>query len=296
MLPHVTLYSLVLIILMQACARPVAQFTWEGDPPPAPAAIQFENHSLHASSFRWEMGDGQLSDLKSPEHVFALSGSYTVALTARRGKKEDRVEKTIHIPAPEPCLVEVQTPFGQMVIQLYDETPLHRDNFLKLAEEGFYDSLLFHRVIKGFMIQGGDPNSRGAGPDTRLGAGGPGYMVDAEIHPDLVHTKGALCAARMSDGVNPQRKSSGSQFYIVQGNKATDAILDGIESKKGFRYTAEQRKTYKYVGGTPHLDGDYTVFGRVVEGMDVIDHIAAVRTAPGDRPEVDVWMTLRVIR
>lgn len=287
---------IAILMLLQACTRPIAQFTWIGEPPSAPAEIRFDNQSSHANTYHWDLGDGTSSNLTSPQHTYRLSGSYTIALTAIRGSKSDRIEKTIQIPAPEPCLVEINTPHGRMIVRLYDETPLHRDNFIRLVEEGFYDSLLFHRVIRGFMIQGGDPNSRDAGPDTRLGSGGPGYLIDAEFRSGLVHTKGALCAARMSDGVNPQKKSSGSQFYIVQGNKATDAILNGIEASKGFRYTAEQRKTYKNIGGTPHLDQDYTVFGQVIEGLEVIDRIAAVRTEQGDRPEQQVWMTMRVIK
>ena len=284
------------LVALGSCAKPLADFAWTGDDSLAPAEFRFENRSMHADRFTWDFGDGTASEEAAPSHVYSLSGDYTVSLTARRKGKEHRAERKLTVHAPVPCLVEILTPYGRMVVQLYDETPKHRDNFIHLVEQGYYDSLLFHRVIRGFMVQGGDPNSRGAAPEARLGSGGPGYQVDAEILPSLVHHKGALCAARMSDGVNPQRRSSGSQFYIVQGNKATDGILDGVEARKGFRYTAEQRETYKRVGGTPHLDQDYTVFGMVIEGLDVIDKIAATPTRAGDRPEEDVWMVIRVVK
>lgn len=284
------------ILLLASCARPVADFTWSPESASAPAEIRFENRSRSADSWLWEFGDGASDTDSAPVHRFRESGNFPVSLTAYRGKRSHRLEKTIQITAPEPCLVEILTPYGRMVALLSDETPKHRDNFIKLIEAGFYDSLLFHRVIRGFMIQGGDPNSRGAGADARLGSGGPGYQVDAEFRPTLVHHKGALCAARMGDGVNPLKKSSGSQFYIVQGNKASDGILDGVEARKEFRYTAEQRERYKTIGGTPHLDMDYTVFGQVIEGLEVIDRIAEARTQPGDRPETDVWMILRIVK
>ena len=287
---------LLALVALGSCAKPLADFAWTGDDSHAPAEFRFENRSKHADRFTWDFGDGTASEEAAPSHVYSLSGDYTVSLTARRKGKEHRAERKLIVHAPVPCLVEILTPYGRMVVQLYDETPKHRDNFIHLVEQGYYDSLLFHRVIRGFMVQGGDPNSRGAAPEARLGSGGPGYQVDAEILPSLVHHKGALCAARMSDGVNPQRRSSGSQFYIVQGNKATDGILDGVEARKGFRYTAEQRETYKRVGGTPHLDQDYTVFGMVIEGLDVIDKIAATPTRAGDRPEEDVWMGIRVVK
>ncbi len=185
-------------------------------------------------------------------------------------------------------MIEMQTTAGRMLLQLYDETPLHRDNFIKLAEEGYYDSLLFHRVIREFMIQGGDPDSKNAPKGKQLGQGGPGYTVPAEFIDSLIHLKGALAAARTGDMVNPQKASSGSQFYIVQGRKFTDAELNSLEMRSGKKYSEEAREAYKTIGGTPHLDGAYTVYGRVVEGLDVLDAIGQVPTAPGDRPLEDV--------
>ncbi len=184
--------------------------------------------------------------------------------------------------------VKIETTKGTMTVMLYDDTPLHRDNFVKLAESGFYEDLLFHRVIKNFMIQGGDPESKEAPAGKSLGMGGPGYTIPAEIQSNRFHKKGALAAARTGDQVNPKRESSGSQFYIVQGQKYTDMQLDNLEKQMGIKFTDQQRDSYVEEGGTPHLDNQYTVFGEVTEGINVIDKIAAVETARGDRPIEDV--------
>jgi peptidyl-prolyl cis-trans isomerase B (cyclophilin B) len=188
--------------------------------------------------------------------------------------------------------VNIETEYGKIVVKLYNETPQHRDNFIKLVKEGFYKDLLFHRVIKDFMIQGGDPESKDAPSGKMLGSGGPGYTVPAEFDSSLIHKKGALSAARMGDQVNPKKASSGSQFYIVQGQKYTPSALQSMSAQTGVKYTAEQEKIYDSIGGTPFLDMQYTVFGEVVEGLDIIDKIAAVQTAPGDRPVKDVKFTI----
>ena len=249
---------------------------------------------------------------------------------------------------PEDHIVLIKTDYGDIKIKLYNETPLHRDNFLKLTKEGFYDGLLFHRVIQNFMIQGGDPESRNASEGKRLGNGGPGYTIPAEIHyPQLFHKKGVIAAAREGDAFNPEKRSSGSQFYIVQGKTFTDEQLDEIEDRvnklkkqeifydlmpkyedsimiyqrkgdieasgrlqKELRDMVEKkyaetkkyvipeniREVYKTIGGTPHLDGNYTVFGEVIEGLDVVDSIAAVKTDRFDRPLKDVRMTIEVVK
>lgn len=241
--------------------------------------------------------------------------------------------------------VVLSTEYGEMVVVLYNDTPLHRDNFLKLTKEGFYDGLLFHRVIRDFMIQGGDPDSKGAAPGKRLGGGGPGYQIPAEIVKGHYHKKGALAAARQGDNVNPERKSSGSQFYIVQGKVYDEATLQQFEQQqkfnavraeamkmyrsqgdmvqryqregksdslsmlqisvqekaekivegKNFELLQEQRQAYTTIGGTPHLDGAYTVFGEVVEGLDVIDKIANAETAQGDRPVKDIVLKVKIL-
>lgn len=191
--------------------------------------------------------------------------------------------------------VKIKTGFGDITIRLFHETPLHRDNFLKLAGQGFYDSLLFHRVIQGFMIQGGDPLSRNAPAGQPLGTGDPGYTLPAEIVQGVFHRKGALAAARLGDQMNPERRSSGSQFYIVQGRRWTEEELNIMEQRRGFPFTAEERAIYVSEGGTPHLDQAYTVFGQVLDGFEVLDSIAAVPTGPGNRPLQDVVMQIIVL-
>jgi peptidyl-prolyl cis-trans isomerase B (cyclophilin B) len=239
--------------------------------------------------------------------------------------------------------VRIQTMLGDIVVRLYDETPIHRDNFVKLVKEGYYDGTLFHRVIKDFMIQGGDPDSKGAPSGKMLGVGGPDYTLEAEIKDGLFHKRGALAAARQGDEVNPERRSSGSQFYIVWGqvynegqlhqfskqlkmqkiqsafNKLArehhDEILQmrrernraGLQELQdklaaeadaqvtGGGLTEEQRMVYSTIGGTPHLDGQYTVFGEVEEGLDVVEMIQGTTTGRGDRPIGDIEMRITVI-
>ncbi|BDS12844.1 peptidylprolyl isomerase [Aureispira anguillae] len=203
--------------------------------------------------------------------------------------------KSIYNPkSPEYApIVEMTTTYGVVEMQLYASTPKHRDNFVKLVKQGFYDSLLFHRVINNFMIQGGDPESKGAAPNVMLGNGGPGYTIPAEFVDSLIHLKGALAAARMGDAVNPNKESSGSQFYIVQGQKVKPAILKQMQARNNIKYTEEQQKAYAEIGGTPHLDGSYTVFGRVIKGLDVIDKIAVVQVR-NSRPIKDVILKMKL--
>lgn len=250
-------------------------------------------------------------------------------------KKQETV--VIDTIIPNSNFVLIETEFGNMKIKLFDKTPKHKANFLKLANNGFFNGLLFHRVIKDFMIQGGDPESRNAAAGVMLGNGGPGYQIDAEFNDSLFHKKGVIAAAREGDQVNPQKKSSGSQFYIVQGKKYTDdelknmeeqislndyitkhpkiqekfealqqtkdgdglnSLIEKIKKKSDFvlnKIPEFKRKAYKEVGGTPFLDNNYTVFGEVIEGMDVIDKIANVKTAQGDRPLKDVKIKIKVI-
>src|SRR5690606_21903008 len=242
-------------------------------------------------------------------------------------------------------VVTIHTKYGDMVVLLFDETPQHKKNFIKLAQEGFYDSLLFHRVIQGFMIQGGDPDSKRSKPGERLGNGGPGYTVPAEIDPRFIHERGVLSAARLGNEINPSKASSGSQFYIVQGrvftpdelttdqeqlNKGLQQILlkpenqplfdtlsrlyqmgdmDGymkkvislkprIKAETGLeldkRIDPRRLEVYTTVGGAPHLDGEYTVFGKVIKGLDVIDWIAEQPTDGNDRPLENIHMTVTV--
>ena len=242
--------------------------------------------------------------------------------------------------------VKIQTTLGDIIVRLYDETPLHRDNFIKLAKEGYYNGTLFHRVIKDFMIQGGDPDSKGAPAGKHLGVGGPSYTLDAEIKPGLFHKRGALAAARQGDEVNPERKSSGSQFYIVWGKVYNKNQLNQLakqleiqEAQKTFDnlafqqratimqmrrernqsglqelqekmaaeamaqakangpiLTDEQKEVYSTIGGTPHLDNQYTVFGEVEEGLDIVEEIQKTATGRNDRPQEDIVMTMTILK
>lgn len=242
-------------------------------------------------------------------------------------------------------VVTIKTSQGEMVAILYDETPKHKENFIKLAKEHYFDSLLFHRVIQGFMIQGGDPDSKKAKPETKLGMGGPGYTIDAEFNPKYFHEKGSLSAARWDDQQNPTKASNGSQFYIVQGtvfsenelktdqaklnqglqkyfeNRANKPVYDSlvklyqannlkgyqtylislkpvVEQETGLKLdkdiSPERLKAYTTVGGAPHLDDQYTVFGKVIKGLDVIDKIASVPKGAGNRPQEDIRMMVTV--
>lgn len=191
--------------------------------------------------------------------------------------------------------VKIITPYGKMIIALSDETPRYRDNFIHLVRKRFYDGLLFHRVIRDFMIQGGDPHSRGAASGQPLGDGDVGYTLPARFLPDLYHHKGALAAARQGDQVNPEKASSGCQFYIVEGKKYSDGELSAIEMRTGHPFTADQRKVYETEGGTPFLDGSYTVFGQLVKGTEVLDSIASAPTDARDRPEKDIPMKIRLV-
>jgi cyclophilin family peptidyl-prolyl cis-trans isomerase len=252
-----------------------------------------------------------------------------------------------NIKKPEETIVSIKTDFGEIKVKLYNDTPKHRDNFIKMTSEGFYNDLLFHRVINKFMIQGGDPNSRNAEPTALLGSGSPGYTIPAEINPKYFHKKGALAAARLGGPKNPMKESSGSQFYIVQGKVFNAGELDTLEiymnkqrkdlmlkenfqavnsqltdfqqknDKEGFdkmiaeinmkvdslfdatpKYiiSPEKRQTYTTIGGYPSLDGEYTVFGEVIEGFDVIDKIAAVKTNSANRPLENVKMKIELVK
>lgn len=195
--------------------------------------------------------------------------------------------------SPDHYYVAVSTDKGEGVIKLYNETPLHRDNFVKLVHAGTYDSLMFHRVIRNFMIQGGDPDSKNAMKGQPLGRNSIGERIDAEFRQHLIHKRGAVAAARDN---NPEKASSGSQFYIVQGRSFTSAGLDSLEEfrlKK--KLTDLQRQTYQNTGGVPHLDGEYTVFGELVRGLELVDEIASVKTDRQDRPVEDQRMVLRLL-
>ena len=198
---------------------------------------------------------------------------------------------------PKNQYIRIKTEFGECIVKLYNETPLHRENFLKLAKDGYYNGTLFHRVIKDFMIQGGDPDSKTAKPDSLLGEGGPKYTIPAEFRDSLFHKKGVLAAARECDMVNPKKESSGSQFYLVQGKVFTDEQLNSLEEKRlKFKIPEYQRQVYKTIGGTPHLDRNYTVYGEIVVGLDMVDKIAMLQTDKNNRPNQDVKMDISILK
>ena len=195
---------------------------------------------------------------------------------------------------PKNQYVRIKTDLGECIIKLYNETPLHRDNFVKLAKKHELDGTLFHRVIKDFMIQGGDPDSRTAKPDSALGETSIGPDIPAEFRDSLFHKKGALGAARDD---KPEKSSSGSQFYLVQGKVFTDEQLDAVETNRlKAKIPTWQREVYKTIGGTPHLDRNYTVYGEIVKGLDLVDKVAAVPTGTADRPVTDVRMTVSLLK
>ena len=221
------------------------------------------------------------------EFFFAFLACLFVCASSVAKKKEKR------------SVVRIETSMGNIRVALSDDTPIHRDNFLKLASTGFYDGTLFHRVIQDFMIQGGDPDSKGAAPDIPLGDGGPGYTLEAEfLLPYLYHWRGVIAAAREPDDINPEMRSSGSQFYIVWGKKQTPASIKKVKSmlaEKGVTLTSQMVDDYIMRGGTPHLDGTYTVFGEVIEGMDVVETIQRVKTDKKDRPLQDVVVQKMIV-
>jgi len=234
-------------------------------------------------AFSISISNGQI--IKNPVAITAASKTQPTV--------KDKPKATLAIPKTEETRVKITTDSGIIVIRLYDQTPLHRDNFIKLVDNHFYDSLLFHRVIAGFMIQGGDPESKSAVPNQLLGKGDIGYTIPAEFDSTLFHKKGALAAART---LNAQKASSGCQFYIVQGKKMTDQELSAIENLKGLYFSPTKRKAYTELGGTPKLDMDYTVFGEVETGMEVVDRIARSQKNELNRPNTDIRMKMERIK
>jgi peptidylprolyl isomerase len=287
------------------------------------------------------------------KRIFFIASVLLIAsITGSFAKTKTEISEGTLLPKKKETMVLISTNFGDITIKLYNETPHHRDNFIKLVEEGFYDSTIFHRVITQFMIQGGDPDSKNAKPGQQLGNGGPGYEINPEFRSNLYHKRGALAAAREGDRVNPEKKSSGSQFYIVQGRvftkeemeiqmqranqeaissffatfindpknlkyrkqvdscrtaKDMDGLMklqkeleelnkDEIAKISTVKFNKEQMELYTTVGGAPHLDGAYTVFGEVVSGIDVIDKIAAVEKDGSNRPLVDIKMNMKILK
>ncbi len=220
-----------------------------------------------------------LASCSSPKKVKTEENSATTGATEQTSQNNNTQKMT---------KVLLKTTFGDITIALYDDTPQHKENFIKLVNDKFYDGLLFHRIIKGFMIQGGDPNSKTAKAGQQLGNGDVGYTIPAEFVPTRFHKRGALAAAREPDQVNPQKASSGCQFYIVDGTVYDNEKMTMIAQRTGKTFSPEQVQAYTTVGGAPWLDGDYTVFGEVVKGMEVVDKIADQQKDRNDRPLEDI--------
>lgn len=285
---------LISLYLFSACTpEPKADFEFSIPQKVSPVDITFTNTSTDADRFYWEFGDGTISTEQNPVHRYNFWGTYNVKLIAYKGEQQIEASKSFTLEKPERRKVAIVTEYGTMQAELFNFTPKHRDNFIKLVEQGFYTDLLFHRVREGFMIQGGDPDSRNAPANKTLGMGGPGYEIDAEMVAGAFHFKGALAAARNG---NPAKRSSGSQFYVVHGAPMSDSQIDNFARQRNIQYSQGQREYYKQIGGSPVLDGEYTVFGQVTEGYEVIDKIATVQTGAADRPVKDVKMTIKMIK
>lgn len=271
-----------------SCAKPVADFHMADGAQTlkAPLHLQLRNLSTNASSYEWRVNGHSVSTQEDLDHMLLESGRHIVELTANEANKSAKKTKEVILMPPMECHVIFRTTAGDMVFRLLEDTPGHLANITERIESGYYDGLLFHRVIDDFMIQGGDNKSR---------SGGRRYdepqAIPAEITPAYPHYRGALAAARMPDDINPDKESSGSQFYIVDGRALDDDKMASFQKDKYFDYTEEQLQTYTDQGGAPQLDGEYTVFGYMTHGWEVLDQIAGSATDKYDRPLTEIKIT-----
>jgi len=278
------LLTLFVCLSLWQCSTPIAAFEQvQGTELRAPADISFRNTSQKTDSYVWKVDGVIVSIANDLEHTIYDSGRHTIDLVAKSGKKSVSYSKEIFVTAPEFCSVLIETSAGDMVLELSEDTPRHLKQFTDLVDSEYYNGIYFHRVIDNFMIQVGDNNNRTNGkkydePET----------IPNEIRIDHIHLRGALAAARMPDDINPEKESSGSQFYIVDGRQFTADKMTKIEADKLNDYTEEQFDRYVEVGGAPQLDGEYTVFGRLIKGYDVLDKIAQTSTDKYDKPLEDI--------
>lgn len=278
------------VIFLASCSSPDATFVANLTAPDGPKdEISFTNRSVNCEAYVWHFGDGETSTEANPAHKYNKFGDIQIILEGKKGTSVDRDTQYINIPEPPRKKVKIETEFGVMIAELFNSTPLHRENFLKLAEASYYDGLLFHRVMDAFMVQGGDPDSRDAEPQKMLGVGGPGYTIPEEYGER--HYKGRLAAARRPTN----SASSGSQFYLVEGKPYSSIELMNVASQYKLTYTEEEKKNYQVLGGTPFLDQQYTVFGQVIEGIEVIDKISAVDVNSANRPLEDIKMKVSIV-
>jgi cyclophilin family peptidyl-prolyl cis-trans isomerase len=274
-------------ILLSSCTKVIVDFTMEINNNEAPAKYKFENKTSQAERFEWNFGDGLTSNEVSPQHVFIRSGKYEVTLNAFNKSKKKSIKKQILISPPERCLIELKTTEGNMILELSDATPKHREHYLMLADKGIVDSTLFHRVIGGFMIQGGDLGTKPnlTNDQRRENISINKTKLYPEIVDTLIHVKGSLAAARMPDEINPQKLSSPTQFYIVQGSSLNEAM---VKKSRGNATPSSIIEKYLDKGGSPQLDGEYTVFGKVIQGIEVLDIISNTPTDNDNRPIKEV--------
>ncbi len=288
----ILLFSFLLVIA--SCSEPNPDFSaGYANGEDKPTEIKFTNTSTGADGYTWYFGDGGTTTEANPVHKFNAFGNVMVVLEAMKGGASARDTQYINIPEPPRKKVRIETKYGDMIAELYNTTPLHRDNFTRLIADSYYDSLLFHRVMDNFMIQGGDPDSKYAGPDQTLGMGSPAYTIPAEI--GAPHYKGALAAARKGDQLNPEKRSSASQFYIVEGKPYSGIELANVANQYNIVYNQSQQDIYGKEGGTPFLDNQYTVFGMVIEGLEVIDSISPVKVNSANRPLEDIRMKITLV-
>lgn len=275
-----------------SCGGPKAGFKGPDDYRNAPVTLHFTNESSQAEKYFWDCGNGETSDNIITDCHYFSSGRYEVTLKAIKGKDTSLARKEIVVFPPHDCLIVMATNFGRVVFRLFNETPLHRDQFIKLAESGFYEGISFHRLIPGFVIQGGDPSTkkRQSGYTEQMNAG-----IPAEFHTRAFHTKGALAAARTNDEINPKKESSPSQFYIVLGRPVNEEQLSIFAGQKNVYYNSEISEKYRTLGGCPQLDMEYTVFGEVIEGMENIEAMSLIPTDAGDRPKSEIIIEKMII-
>jgi len=288
----ISIFSTILCLSLLQCAYPVAHFEVDSTNLSAPAVVRTKNTSRNATSYEWRLNDVLITDASNFTHTFLESGIFKLQLIASKGTKQNDFSEIIEVKAPERCQVYMNTSKGSMIFELSEATPGHLSNFVSLIENGYYIDLAFHRVLDGFVIQIGDQKTR-LDPSIIISHE---EVIPQEISAGLIHLRGALAAARMPDEINPEKASSGSQFYIVDGHNLTLDDIKNYEATKQLNYTEDQINSYLKQGGSPQLDQEYTVFGYMKSGFDVLELISQVSTDQKDKPLEDVRiLEMRII-
>lgn len=277
------LFLFFLVLFLSSCSKTTADFIIRPSNNTVPLYLNASNKSGETDSLKWYVNGLPVSKDLDLGHQFIRSGRHTIELKVYKKGKVSTKSKEIILQAPITCYILMRTNFGDMVFSLNEQTPIHRDNFIELIESSYYDNIRFHRVIDGFMIQAGDQKTR-----TPFKHVNHKEVIQQEIIPALIHKRGALAAARMPDDINPDKNSSGSQFYIVDGKKLTEKEIEKYESSKLQDYTKVQKVEYLEFGGSPQLDGEYTVFGQLLHGFNTLEKISQVKTNRKDYPETEV--------